>query len=334
MQGGLIGRTARRLSHILMAPVQVVIRKAKRTISPDSFASKVITDVRKGINQKKNKKERVIGDYYSIGKYYVLKRMVFFILLAALILPVLYIKLVHPVLVSHFFTKTMVVNSSDMVGYSGKVELLSEDEGELIFKGKMEDGRINGNGKLYTYSGALLYEGNFEMEAYSGEGELYYENSETLRYKGTFLLNQYEGQGMLYDKEGNLQYKGDFKNGLYEGSGTLYFPSGQKEYVGTFLKGEMEGQGTLYNEEGNVIATGTFENGEPLLSEVVLTDEAGNVVYEGTVNTDGEYEGEGKLYEDGVLAYEGDFVDGKKTGEGTLSNDKGETVYEGDFVEN
>ena len=41
MQGGLIGRTARRLSHILMAPVQVVIRKAKRTISPDSFASKV-----------------------------------------------------------------------------------------------------------------------------------------------------------------------------------------------------------------------------------------------------------------------------------------------------
>ena len=30
MQGGLIGRTARRLSHILMAPIQVVIRKAKR----------------------------------------------------------------------------------------------------------------------------------------------------------------------------------------------------------------------------------------------------------------------------------------------------------------
>ena len=64
MQGGLIGRTARRLSHILMAPVQVVIRKAKRTLSPDSFASKVLTDVRKGVNQKKDKKERVIGDYF------------------------------------------------------------------------------------------------------------------------------------------------------------------------------------------------------------------------------------------------------------------------------
>ena len=288
MQGGLIGRTARRLSHILMAPVQVVIRKAKRTLSPDSFASKVLTDVRKGVNQKKDKKERVIGDYFSIGRYYVLKRLVFVILLAAIIVPVLYIKLLHPILVSHFFTKTMVLNSHEMVGYTGKVELLSREDGELIFKGRMEEGRINGNGKLYTYSGFLLYEGNFEMEAYSGEGELYYENSKTLCYKGSFLLNQYEGRGTLYDREGNLKYKGDFKNGLYEGNGTLYFPDGQKQYVGTFVKGEMEGQGTLYNEEGNVVATGTFEDGEPLLQEVVLTDEEGNVVYEGTVNTDGE----------------------------------------------
>lgn len=228
MQGGLIGRTARRLSHILMAPVQVVIRKAKRTLSPDSFASKVLTDVRKGVNQKKDKKERVIGDYFSIGRYYVLKRLVFVILLAAIIVPVLYIKLLHPILVSHFFTKTMVLNSHEMVGYTGKVELLSREDGELIFKGRMEEGRINGNGKLYTYSGFLLYEGNFEMEAYSGEGELYYENSKTLCYKGSFLLNQYEGRGTLYDREGNLKYKGDFKNGLYEGNGTLYFPDGQK----------------------------------------------------------------------------------------------------------
>ncbi len=109
MQGGLIGRTARRLSHILMAPIQVVIRKAKRTLSPDSFASKVLTDVRKGVNQKKGKKERVIGDYFSVGRFYVLKRMVYVILALAVIIPVLYIKLLHPVLVSHFFTKTMAL---------------------------------------------------------------------------------------------------------------------------------------------------------------------------------------------------------------------------------
>ena len=197
MRGGLIGRTARRLSHILTAPVQVVYRKVKRMVSPESFSSKVLSDVRKGINQKKKKKERTIQDYFSIGRYYVLKRFVYFVMLAAVVLPVLYLKLLHPILISHFFTKTMVINSPEMIGYSGNVELLEKDGGTMIFKGKMEKGRINGKGQLYTYEGALLYEGNFEMEAYSGEGELYYENSDTLCYKGTFLLNQYDGQGKL-----------------------------------------------------------------------------------------------------------------------------------------
>ena len=254
MRGGLIGRTARRLSHILTAPFQVIFRKAKRMVSPESFASKVLSDVRKGISQKKNKKERVIQDYFSIGHYYVLKRLVYVLLLAAVILPILYVKLLHPILVSHFFTKEIVINSSEMVGYSGKVELVSEKDGTLIFKGRMEEGRIHGNGQLYTYEGMLLYEGNFEMEMYSGEGELYYPNTKNLCYKGTFLLNQYDGQGVLYDEEGRLIYKGDFKNGLYEGSGTLYFKNGREEYVGTFVKGEKEGKCSLYDEEGNVIA--------------------------------------------------------------------------------
>ncbi|MDE7222811.1 MAG: hypothetical protein K2O34_03385, partial [Acetatifactor sp.] len=140
MQGGLIGRTARKLSQILTAPLQVVIRKVKRMVSPESFSSKVLSDVRKGISQKKEKKERTIQDYFSIGHYYVLKRMVYAVMLAVFIFPVLYVRLLHPVLVSWLFTKTMVINSPEMIGYSGKVELLSEYDGTLIFKGKMDDG--------------------------------------------------------------------------------------------------------------------------------------------------------------------------------------------------
>ena len=308
MQGGLIGRTARRLSHILMAPVQMVLRKVKRTLSPDSFSSKVLGDVRKGISSKKNKKERTLQDYFSFGRYYVLKSMVYIVLLAVFILPILYLKLLHPIVVSHFFTKTMVINSPEMIGYTGKVELLSEKGGTLIFKGRMEEGRINGIGQLYTYEGMLLYEGNFEMEAYSGEGELYYENTDILCYKGSFLLNQYDGQGLLYDEQGNLRYKGEFKNGIYEGTGTLY------------------------DEKGKVVAVGTFENGQPLQQEVVLEDEDGNVLYEGMVNAEGKYEGDGKLYENGELAYEGNFVDGVKEGIGIEYDENGSMVYEGEFV--
>lgn len=103
MQGGLIGRTAKKLSHILTAPFQVTFRKVKRMFSPESFSSKVLSDVRRGISQKKKKKERTIQDYFSFGRYYVLKRMVYGVMLAVLILPVLYVKLLNPVLVSLFF---------------------------------------------------------------------------------------------------------------------------------------------------------------------------------------------------------------------------------------
>lgn len=211
MQSGLIARTANKLKRALLMPFQTVYRKVRRILSPESFASQVVRDVRKGIGKKEEIPERSLKDYFSFGQYYVLKKVVYLLLLVCLILPVLYVKLVHPVVVSRFFTKTLVLNSAEMVGYTGKVRLVYEEGGPLLFEGRMDKGRINGKGQLYDYSGVLLYDGNFEMEAYSGEGELYYTDTEKLCYKGGFSLNQYHGQGLLYDVDGNLLYKGEFQ---------------------------------------------------------------------------------------------------------------------------
>lgn len=78
-----------------------------------------------------------------------------------------------------------MINSPEMIGYSGNVELLSAYDGTLLFKGKMDDGRINGKGRLYTYEGALLYEGNFEMESYSGE------ESCTIKIPDSFVIREH-----------------------------------------------------------------------------------------------------------------------------------------------
>ena len=172
MKTGLIEYTAKRLKRVLIAPIQTLFRKIKRMLSPESFASQVVGDVRKGIGSKAGKKERSLKDYFSFGHYYVLKKLVYLFLVALVVIPILYVKLLHPIIISQFFTKTMTVDSEEMIGYSGKVRLLAEEDGTLLFEGRMEDGRINGKGQLYNYAGALLYDGNFEMEAYSGEGEL------------------------------------------------------------------------------------------------------------------------------------------------------------------
>lgn len=109
----------------------------------------------------------------------------------------------------------------------------------------------------------------------------------------------------------------------------MYFANGQEKYVGTFASGESEGKGTLYNEEGTVIAQGIFENGVPILQEVVLKDEEGNLLYEGTVNSENKYEGTGLLYKEGELIYEGSFVNGEEEGSGLLFDTKMRTIYEG-----
>ena len=103
MQGGLIRRTAKRLERVFLMPFQVLHRKIRKILNPDSFASQVVQDVRKGIGKKGKQKERTLKDYFSFGRYYVLKKVAYLALLLLLALPILYMKLLHPLVVSRFF---------------------------------------------------------------------------------------------------------------------------------------------------------------------------------------------------------------------------------------
>ena len=51
MQGGLIERTAKRLERVFLMPFQALYRKIRKLWNPDSFASQVVQDVRKGMGK-------------------------------------------------------------------------------------------------------------------------------------------------------------------------------------------------------------------------------------------------------------------------------------------
>lgn len=71
-----------------------------------------------------------------------------------------------------------------------------------------------------------------------------------------------------------------------------------------------EGEGKLYDPETNML------------------------VYEGNFR-EGAYDGEGKLYEGGILAYEGEFLLGAYNGTGKLyDQETGGITYEGVFYNN
>lgn len=323
--------SSQRLARIISVPVTNGYRKLRQVLNPNGFTTRVMADVRKGSKELIQGKPQSLKDYFSVGNYYIAKKLVFLVGLLVLVVPVIYLKFLHPVIRSNFLTTTMVVNSLEMTGYNGKVELLSSRGGTVLYRGPLVDGRITGDGKLYDYEGNLVYQGGFLLEQYEGSGQTFWPNGNPC-YIGTFASNQYEGRGKLYAENGTLIYEGDFVAGKYEGSGTLYNEDGTILYEGEFMAGLYEGQGTLY-QDGAVLYTGTFASGEMSGSGKLYAGDL--VIYEGEF-AGGTFEGAGKEYDpvEGRLLYDGSFVAGKYEGEGRqFDADTGALVYEGTFYQ-
>ena len=147
----------------------------------------------------------------------------------------------------------------------------------------------NGKVRLYTDGGTLLFQGALEDGRINGNGTLY-DTCGNLVYTGNFEQEQYSGTGELYYSDGVLCYQGEFAENLYQGQGSLYYRSGALRYEGEFAAGLFEGEGTLYTQNGSLAYTGEFKAGQ--------------------------YSGTGELYHDGVLAYRGQFLEGKREEKG------------------
>ena len=104
-------RVGVRFGNVLKRPFLVLGRKLRRLGNPDGIFNTVVRDVQKEITAFTKTKPVSLKDYFTIGSYYVLKKLVFAVIIAVVLLIFLYIRYLHPMLVSKFFTKTMIINS-------------------------------------------------------------------------------------------------------------------------------------------------------------------------------------------------------------------------------
>lgn len=105
-------------------------------------------------------------------------------------------------------------------------------------------------------------------------------------------------------------YTGEIKDDIPNGSGKFITKNSSNVewyYEGDWVNGQMEGEGMQVWEELGQKHEGLYK--------------------------DGNYEGEGKWYEDNTLVYQGNFSNGLYDGEGKLFNSKEKTTYEGSFKE-
>ena len=330
-------------------PVYEVLCDEEGSLLPRTYLQRLWQNCKKIVGR-----PGALKGYLRMGKRYVAKKLVLILALFIILLPLPFLWLVYPRVQARYLTKTMVIDSRDTEGYTGKVRLVGDLEADnVIFAGTLVEGRMDGEGILYYPEGNLKYQGEFADGQYEGIGKLYNEAG-NLIYEGEFLEGLYEGDGTLYYVNGQIQYHGNFYHGLYEGTGLLFYRNGVVSYEGEFVQGKKTGSGKEYDESGGllyegafslnryegegilyssgqIICQGSFHNGVLISGNGVFYDGQGNLLYQGSIKNK-LYDGQGILYSEGILIYEGGFTEGNYHGNGRLYDEEtAKLKYEGGF---
>lgn len=189
-----------------------------------------------------------------------------------------------------------------------------------IYTGSIKNDMFHGLGRLEWRNGNV-YEGDFFKGLMEGYGVYTLSNGDV--YKGTFKDGLYHGEGRLEGRNGYM-YKGGFRDSWYHGTGIEQLSNGDR-YEGQFKQGMYDGKG-VYKSARNTIS-GNFSMGEPI-DEIRIVWTNGNI-YIGTVKS-WEMHGRGKLEDQKMGTYIGEFNNGQFHGEGDINSFHGYR-YQGHF---
>ncbi len=130
------------------------------------------------------------------------------------------------------------------------------------YKGKLEEGKFEGNGILVFPNGAK-YTGEFKDGKMHGKGEFVFaKNAMIVSYKGDFYEGKEHGLGTLIFNNGDV-YEGCWVNGKRHGFGVTTYAMNNKLikcHKGTWIDNQMRFYGEYHKIDG-VKLTGMFEQG-------------------------------------------------------------------------
>jgi len=81
---------------------------------------------------------------------------------------------------------------------------------------------------IYVWDNGDTYDGNYENDKMNGIGKLI-SYSLIFTYEGHFANGVFDGQGTYQNENGGWKYEGLFKNGKQEGEGRIYFGKGKSQ---------------------------------------------------------------------------------------------------------
>ena len=213
--------------------------------------------------------------------------------------------------------------------------------GVVKFEGNYIDGELYETGKEFYPNRKLKYEGIFKNgEKWSGKGYdpnnniiyelkdgkgyvIEYNDIYKIIFEGEYLYGKKNGKGKEYNYEGNLIFEGEYLNGMKNGKGKEYDNEGNLIFEGEYL----------YNKQRkgkNYINKRLEYEGEYLFNEKCDGkgyDENGNIIYE--IKKGNGYVKD--FDDDGILIFEGEFLNGKLNGKGKEYYYDGKIYFDGEY---
>lgn len=286
----LLGSVFSRIRTAVTSPFRRMTRRVGQMFNVNMISAKLIAPVTKKVRKIMKAEPKSPDDYYTVGRFWISRTLVFIVILCACAAVFLYFGWLAPDLEDTTTTENLITSvyydydDMSLGEYSGKANIRAAN-GAVVYTGDILAGVCTGNGSLWNQDGILIYEGAFVNNKFEGTGTLYYPDGKvqyagefsdnnfsgagimyasdgTVLYEGNFENGMYSGDGVLYNEDGIMIYEGSFQSGLYHGTGVSYYDSGIKRYEGEFYMGRAQGTGSLYSSSGRLIFTGMFARDE------------------------------------------------------------------------
>ncbi|GAW82471.1 phosphatidylinositol-4-phosphate 5-kinase [Plasmodium gonderi] len=196
-----------------------------------------------------------------------------------------------------------------------------------VYTGTVKDKRVHGRGIL-KYATGEEYDGEFVDGKRQGKGK--WSDKENNSYEGYWENDRRHGHG-IYKTADGFTFEGDFNNNKREGKGTIITPVNTK-YTCTFQDDVEVGEAEFFFANGDH-AIGHIKDGS--LSENGRYEFKNGDIYVGSFEK-GLFHGEGYYKwnnHTSYAAYEGNYFEGKKHGNGRLINRDGRILC-GEFKNN
>jgi antitoxin component YwqK of YwqJK toxin-antitoxin module len=313
-----LGKMFGKLNAAVIGPFRKVVMNTKRKFNINAVMAKLIKPLNKMLRGMLNIKPKSRKDYYSLGLFWVSKKLIYFLILAGcagvFLYFTMYAKPVEDTVEAANILSTIYFDYDDLAlsEFTGRANIRAAN-GNVVYSGDIAGGVCTGVGTLWNQNGMLVYEGGFENNFFTGAGIMYYPD-EKIRYQGEFANNEFAGagvcyfedgqveyegnfdngtffgEGSLYGKEGNLIYSGNFENGYFSGAGVSFHPNGTKKYEGEFYLGMAQGLGTSYSTTGKQVFTGQFARDQiqyesllniPMSDVMAMCNETPKIFYSG-----------------------------------------------------